>query len=73
MNVFNGNRTFEFVVDKEEYAGKSFFYKVVLKEVGVNAIGFSYYCQVVISPIGGGDSGTPDTGSGGEGNDNTGD
>ena len=43
MNVFNGNRTFEFVVNKEEYAGKQFFFKVILKEVGVNAIGFPYY------------------------------
>ena len=51
MNVFNGNRTFEFVVDSDEYAGKQYFYKVILKEEGVNAIGYPYYCQVIIDPI----------------------
>ena len=68
MNVFNGNRTFEFVVpDKEEYADTQWFYKVILKEEGVNAIGYPYYCQVIIDPIGG-SSVIPD---GGETTDNS--
>ena len=73
MTNFNGNRTFEFVVDKEEYAGKSYFYKVILKEVGVNAIGFSYYCQIIIDSIdgnGGGGSPIPVDETGGNGGTN---
>lgn len=43
LTVFNGNRTFEFNVNKEEYAGKEYFFKVVLKEAGGKAVGIPYY------------------------------
>jgi len=56
VKIFNGNRTFEFVVDKEEYAGKEFFFKIVLKEKGGRALGLSYYFQIFVAelPSGGG-------------------
>jgi len=51
LTVFNNNRTLEFVVDKEEYAGQRYFFKVVLKEEGLNAIGFSYYFQIEVASL----------------------
>lgn len=75
MNVFNANRTFEFVVDKETYAGMQYFYKIILKEAGVNAIGFPYYCQIIIDPIEGAavpdDGGEEEDGEAGEEQDTT--
>jgi hypothetical protein len=43
MNVFNGNRTFEFNVNNETFAGKQYFFKIILKEVGLNVTGVPYY------------------------------
>ncbi len=56
INIYNGNRTFDFNVNKKKWAGGQYFFKVVLKEVGVNAIGFPYYFQVFVAPIGGDNS-----------------
>jgi len=63
MTVFNGNRTLEFIIDKEEYAGQQYFFKVVLKEVGVNAIGIPYYCQVFVDNFDGSASTNQTSGS----------
>ena len=51
MEVFNGNRTFEFLPDSDEYAGKSYFYKIILKEEGSSAIGNQFTFQVSIDEI----------------------
>lgn len=51
MYVFNNNRTFEFRPDKDEYAGEIYFYKIILKEVGLNVIGKNYYCKVEVDPL----------------------
>ena len=43
MNVFNGNKTLEFKVDNDTFAGKQYFFKIILKEVGLNVTGVPYY------------------------------
>ena len=48
LEHFNGNKTFEFIVDKDEYAGKSYFFKVILKEEGSNVIGNQFTFQVFV-------------------------
>ena len=49
LNIFGGNRrTFELAPDKDEYAGKSYFFKVILREAGSNAMGNQYTFQVFV-------------------------
>ena len=51
MEVFNGNRTFEFIPDSDEYAGKLYFFKIILKEEGSNALGNQFTFQVFIDSL----------------------
>ena len=51
ISIFNGNRTFEFDVDKEEYAGKEFFFKIILKEKSGLAVGLPFYFTIFVEPI----------------------
>ena len=70
ISIFNGNRTFEFDVDKEEYAGNEFFFKIILKEKSGLAVGLPFYFTIFVEPIPPGDFGE-DNGSmnGGGGGD----
>ena len=52
VKIFNGNRTFEFDVDNEEYAGKNFFFKIILKEAGGHdTIGIPYYFKIFVANL----------------------
>ena len=51
ISIFNGNRTFEFDVDKEEYAGKEFFFKIILKEKSGLAVGLPFYFTIFVEPL----------------------
>lgn len=63
MQVMNNNRTLFFNVNKTEYAGQQYFFKLILKEEGFNAIGFPYYFQVEVESLD-----ANNTGGGGTGN-----
>ena len=70
MEVFNGNRTFEFIPDSDEYAGKLYFFKIILKEEGSNALGNQFTFQVFIDSLESEDEDeTTDGGQNGGGND----
>ena len=47
----NSNWTLSFNVNNAEYAGKEYFFKIILKEEGLDVIGNPYYCSVLIDPI----------------------
>ena len=51
MTTYQGNRSFSFNVTDEAYAGKQYFFKIILKEEGVNTIGYPYYYQVEVEPL----------------------
>ena len=46
LTTYQGNRSFSFNVTDETYAGKQFFFKILLKEAGVDTIGYPYYYKV---------------------------
>ena len=52
ITIFSGNRSFELSPDSDEYAGKSYFFKVILREEGSNAIGNQYTFQVTVDALG---------------------
>ena len=52
ITIFSGNRAFELSPDSDEYAGKSYFFKVILREEGSNAIGNQYTFQVTVDALG---------------------
>ena len=66
LEIYNGNRTIGFNVTDESVAGKQFFFKILLKEVGANAIGYPYYCTVTIDPLPEIEDGEESGGSGGD-------
>lgn len=71
ISIFNGNRTFEFDVDKEEYAGNEFFFKIILKEKSGLAVGLPFYFTIFVEPIPPGpdvgeDNGSMNGGGGGD-------
>ena len=75
MRIHNNNRTLEFMADDAEYSGRQYFFQLLLKEEGENAIGFPYYIKVDVEEYdeeeAGGDAGSDSTdgnGSSGSGN-----
>lgn len=52
ITIFSGNRAFELSPDSDEYAGKSYFFKVILREEGSKAIGNQYTFQVSVEASG---------------------
>lgn len=71
----NENWTLKFNVNDDAYAGKQFFFKIILKEEGLDVLGNSYYCTILVDAIegGGGSEGGSggDSGSGTEGGSGT--
>ena len=63
ITIFSGNRAFELSPDSDEYAGKSYFFKVILREEGSKAIGNQYTFQVSVEEPG--DSSSTNTNNGG--------
>ena len=82
ITIFSGNRAFELSPDSDEYAGKSYFFKVILREEGSNAIGNQYTFQVSVEASGDSSTNTNNGGNnqapinpddeGGNGNENNG-
>ena len=78
LTSYNGNRTFEFNVDKRTYAGNEYFFKIVLKEAGGRAMGIPYYFKIFIESLpegeggGGKDDGSESTDGGSTTEDNDG-
>ena len=71
MRIHNNNRTLEFMADDAEYSGKQYFFQLLLKEEGDNAIGFPYYIKVDVEeydePETSGSDGTDNNGNNGSG------
>ena len=67
LETSNENWTLNFNVDSDDYAGQEYFFKIILKEEGLDVLGNSYYCTILIDSIkaGGSDSGSGSGGSSG--------
>ena len=67
MKIHNNNRTLEFMADDAEYGGKQYFFQLLLKEEGDNAIGFPYYIKVDVEEYDEEETGGSNGSNGGDG------
>ena len=67
MKIHNNNRTLEFMADDSEYGGKQYFFQLLLKEEGDNAIGFPYYIKVDVEEYDEEENGGSNGSNGGDG------